>query len=124
MRPREHLVLCGGIESGERGSARALQLRLHGPAANVQLRIQDLSTPLVANIPDQLLDLLEVATYVFAADAAISRGGKTDSQLGSYWRRALQAEDTGSLPGALGVEAGVVGARRDAGVPFRRRLHL
>jgi hypothetical protein len=36
------------------------------------------------------LDLLEVATYVFSADAAISRGGKTDSRLGSYWRRAIR----------------------------------
>src|SRR6187431_2294635 len=90
MRPREHLVLCGGIESRERGSAKAVRLQLHGPAAKVQLRIQDLSTPLGANIPDGLLDLLEVATYVFAADAAISRGGKTDTQLGSFWRRAVR----------------------------------
>jgi hypothetical protein len=33
---------------------------------------------------------LEIASYVYAADSAISRGGNTDSQLGARWRRKLQ----------------------------------
>ena len=53
------------------------------------LRIQDLSARLVSNIPDTLVDLLEVAAYVYAADSAIGRGSKTDAQLGARWRRSL-----------------------------------
>ena len=53
------------------------------------LRIQDLSARLVSNIPDTLVDLLEVAAYVYAADSAIGRGSKTDAQLGARWRRRL-----------------------------------
>ena len=44
------------------------------------------------NIPDTLVDLLEVAAYVYAADSAIGRGSKTDAQLG-----AAGGEDSASL---------------------------
>jgi 7-cyano-7-deazaguanine synthase in queuosine biosynthesis len=41
----------------------------------------------VANVPHVSADLLEVATYIYAADSASSRGGKTDAQMGARWRR-------------------------------------
>jgi hypothetical protein len=85
----EHLVVCGAAPS-ERVDPSALRLALHGHQANVRLRIQDISSPLVANIPDELVDLLEVASYIYAADSAISRGGRTDAQLGAWWRRKLR----------------------------------
>jgi hypothetical protein len=44
----------------------------------------------MANIPDVLVDLLEVAGYVYAADSAITRGGKSDSQMGKHWRRSIR----------------------------------
>jgi len=31
-----------------------------------------------------------MATYVYAADAAVPRGGKMDAQLGARWRRKLR----------------------------------
>jgi hypothetical protein len=89
MPTREHLVLCGGARRSGQSDATALRLDLHGPSSNVTLRIQDLSARLVSNIPDTLVDLLEVAAYVYAADSAIGRGGKTDAQLGARWRRSL-----------------------------------
>jgi 7-cyano-7-deazaguanine synthase in queuosine biosynthesis len=89
MPTREHLVLCGGARRSGQSDATALRLDLHGPSRNVTLRIQDLSARLVSNIPDTLVDLLEVAAYVYAADSAIGRGGKTDAQLGARWRRSL-----------------------------------
>src|SRR3954471_17730722 len=67
-----------------------LRLALHGPKPNLKLRVQDISKRLVSNIPDVLVDLLEVATYVYAADSAVPRGGKTDAQLGARWRRKLK----------------------------------
>jgi 7-cyano-7-deazaguanine synthase in queuosine biosynthesis len=36
------------------------------------------------------VDLLEVASYIYAADSAISRGGKIDAQMGARWRRNFQ----------------------------------
>ena len=39
------------------------------------------------NVPDVLFDLLEIASYVYSADAVVSRGGKTDAQMGASWRR-------------------------------------
>jgi hypothetical protein len=90
MPRREHLVLCGGVAARNDAGFRTLRLSLHGSTANVRLRIQDISSLLVANLPDEFIDLLEVATYVYAADSAISRGGRTDAQLGMRWRRSLR----------------------------------
>ena len=51
------------------------------------LRMHDISRPMVADVPDLLTDLLEVAAYVYSADAATKRGGGTLSGLGRDWRR-------------------------------------
>ena len=60
-----------------------LDLNLHGASANVRLEIEDISRRLLANISDIHADLLEIASYIYAADSAISRGGKTDC---ASWR--------------------------------------
>jgi Queuosine biosynthesis protein QueC len=87
----EHLVLCGAAAaSGRRGRKAHLHLELHGPSRNVRLQINDISRPLLANISDVHADLLEIASYIYAADSAIPRGGKTDTQLGARWRRKLR----------------------------------
>jgi hypothetical protein len=44
----------------------------------------------LANIPDALIDLLEIASFVYAADSAISRGGRVDAQMGAQWRRRFR----------------------------------
>jgi hypothetical protein len=90
MPTREHLVLCGGVEGPKVLGRTTVQLDLHGPLANVKLSISDIARKLLVNIPDRLVDLLEIATYVYAADGAISRGGKTDSEMGARWRRTLR----------------------------------
>ena len=41
-------------------------------------------------MPDVLHDLLEIASYVYAADAAISRGGPMEAGMGKRWRRRLR----------------------------------
>ena len=68
---------AAGVAAADGAGAR-IGLNLHGPSANVHLKIADISKRLLANIPDVLVDLLEVASYVYAADSAISRGGRTD----------------------------------------------
>jgi hypothetical protein len=90
MRGDEHLVLCGGTVATRTASGRSLRLDLQGATPNVHLHISDISRRLLTNIPDVLSDLLEVASYVYAADGAISRGGKIDAQMGARWRRHIQ----------------------------------
>jgi len=84
MARREHLVLCGGVER-QQGDASVLKLDLHGATANVRLQISDISRPLLVNLPDVLVDLLESASYVYAADSAIPRSGNTDASMGKWW---------------------------------------
>ena len=82
MPRREHLVLCGGVDLSRAETATGVRLNLHGASANVRLRIADISRRLLTNLPDVLVDLLDVASYVYAADAAVSHGGKSDAQMG------------------------------------------
>ena len=98
MRTNEHLVLCGGVEKPQVARGQSLRLDLHGRSPNVRLQISDISRRLLANAQDVLADLLEVASYVYAADSAISRGGKTDRQMGTRWRRKFRFEIPVRLP--------------------------
>lgn len=41
-------------------------------------------------ISDRLIDLVEIAAFVYAADARISRGGAAEPEQGERWRRDLQ----------------------------------
>ena len=38
-------------------------------------------------MPDLLIDLIEIATYIYCADQATSRGGDAQVGMGSAWRR-------------------------------------
>ncbi|MEJ0019744.1 MAG: 7-cyano-7-deazaguanine synthase [Acetobacteraceae bacterium] len=89
MPKNEHLILCGGASAPDKAGTRLL-LNLHGPSPNVRLKISDINRQLVANIPNNLVDLLEVACYIYAADSAVSRGGLGDVQMGARWRRKFR----------------------------------
>jgi hypothetical protein len=90
MPGNEHLVVCGGIDPPLSGRGSRLELNLHGGLRNVRLQIADISSRLLAQIPDAHIDLLEVASYVYAADSATSRGGLVDAQMGKHWRRKFR----------------------------------
>jgi 7-cyano-7-deazaguanine synthase in queuosine biosynthesis len=45
---------------------------------------------MLASLPSTLVDLLDVATYVYAADRLITRGGESARGLGADWRRELR----------------------------------
>ena len=96
MPTNEHLVLCSGATAQERGDENRLDLNLHGASANVRLEIEDISRRLLANISDTHADLLEIASYIYAADSAISRGGKTDSHLGGHVAPKISVCDSGT----------------------------
>src|SRR6185295_8553592 len=81
----ERLVLCGGARRA--GVDSALRLALDGSLQNITLKLEDISKRLVRNVPDLLVDLIEIATYVYCADQATSRGGDAQVGMGADWHR-------------------------------------
>jgi len=89
--PNERAILCGNapatnlpVEGGN-----PVRLRLGGGRENVSLEINDISQPMMGNLPPAFLDLVEIATYVYCADQAVTRGGDGVENLGADWRRRL-----------------------------------
>ncbi|SCW80725.1 7-cyano-7-deazaguanine synthase (queuosine biosynthesis) [Sphingobium faniae] len=80
---------CGGVDFllPAQGDRRAMDVQ--GAARNINLRIADISKALVSNIPDVLLDLLEVAAYVYCADQQTRRGSELLTDYGAGWRRRM-----------------------------------
>lgn len=89
MTPERH-ILCHGVGSAAHGSD--LRFEIDGRDYAVALRVDQLSRRMVQDLPEVLYDLLEIAAYVYAADAAIPRGGPTDARLGERWRRRMRFE--------------------------------
>ena len=87
----ERAILCGNAPHTSNGQAaeKSLQLRLWGRGAEVHLKGDDLSRPVSTNIPTTFADLIEIATYVYAADQAVTRGGPGVENVGADWRRRL-----------------------------------
>lgn len=87
----ERTILCGELASGSSRVKKSdvLTLRMSGPHHNVHLRIEDILRGLTQDIPDQWIDLIEIATYVYVADQAITRGGNDIDEIGANWRRRL-----------------------------------
>jgi len=85
--PNERAILCGSATSGgSRQAAKSLQLRIGN---EVHLKSDDLSRPVTADIPSVFADLIEIATYVYVADQAVTRGGDGVENVGADWRRRL-----------------------------------
>ena len=90
IQPR--LVLCGGAAVSEADPRRegrlAIALDTAGGNANVNLKLSDVAGALCEEIRPRLVDLLEIATYVFAADCATNRGhGWADGGATEGWDR-------------------------------------
>ena len=85
----ERLFYCGRAPP-PRDAHRATQLMLSGSQPNINRKIEDIEKRMVADIPDHLQDLLDIATYVFVADRMVRRGGATLPNMGSDWRRRFR----------------------------------
>lgn len=82
----ETVILCGGAPRPKR-PGQVLALTAAGASPNVRLESEDVGRRMLKALPATLADLLDVATYVYAADQMVSRGGKAASNLASDWRR-------------------------------------
>lgn len=85
--PHEHRIVCGGASGRVR--AGKLSFTVDGVPFEASLVVSRLSKQLVSDLPDVVADLLEVAAFVYAADAAIPRGGATAGEAGAHWRRNM-----------------------------------
>jgi hypothetical protein len=84
----DHIVLCGGASpSRVANSDQILHLDLSGDDPNVDLEIVDMSRRLSSDVPDVIVDLIEIASYVYCADQAVARGGEGVLAFGAGWRR-------------------------------------
>src|SRR3984893_9651346 len=84
----ERLVLCSGAKRA--GGNSTLRLALSGRSQNIRLKLEDISKKMVRNVPDLLIDLIEIAAYVYCADQATSRGGRVQVGMGADWRRSFR----------------------------------
>ena len=89
----QHIVLCNGAdiprELGQDSAAKFLPLeyRVTEPNRNVKLLLPNFVRN-VFHLPDRILDLLEIAGYIYAADRLVSRGMK-DALEYHNWSRSF-----------------------------------
>jgi hypothetical protein len=82
---------CGGTTFSTRApDARRLELDIQGGGRNVNLRISDVSHAVASDLPDLLLDVLDVAAYVYCADQRAGRGTPLLTNAGSEWSREMR----------------------------------
>ena len=87
----ERSILCGDVSYGNLpfGDDRPLCLHLWGPSENISLRISNIPEHLLRDIPSHFRDLIEIATFIYCADQAITRSGDGTHNFGVDWRRKL-----------------------------------
>ena len=88
MANADHIILCGGAPAPRRTKPdNIVRLDLGGDEPNVDLEIVNISRRLSSDVPDILTDLVEIASYVYCADQAVTRGGEGVLAFGAQWRR-------------------------------------
>ena len=65
---------------------------INGPNGGFMIASEKIADWNVGAIPDRLLDLLDIAAAVYAADRLVTRGGLTRPGFGNGWRRDLAFE--------------------------------
>ncbi|WP_089287775.1 MULTISPECIES: 7-cyano-7-deazaguanine synthase [unclassified Azospirillum] len=83
---RHHRIECGVAQSS---TPESIIMDVQGPGRNVKLRIDYITRTMLGNVPDLLIDLLELAAYVYCADQRIGRGSENLPNFGEDWRRSL-----------------------------------
>lgn len=88
------LFLCSGARLTEEDplghGKKIVPLDSIGPHANVNIRLENVAKILNHQVCPRLVDLLEIASYVFTGDCATSRGQEwTDDQSTEAWDRDL-----------------------------------
>ncbi|MCK6619733.1 MAG: 7-cyano-7-deazaguanine synthase [Calditrichaceae bacterium] len=91
MEKIEYWVLCGGVDPPYPISEEYI-VRLDTTKVDqqtVKLRVEDISRALIKDVPDTLVDLLEIAAYVYCGDQAVSRGSDIIRAVDTKWYPTL-----------------------------------
>jgi hypothetical protein len=84
------LVQCDGAavpeELADQTWSYQRPINSRGASSDLNLRAQSLASTVLTNIESRAADLVRIASYVYAADQMISRGGDADVY-GRKWRR-------------------------------------
>ena len=85
-----HIFLCNNAELDDSKSGKSIEHLnyLEGATSNVKLLLPDFVRG-VLHLPPQLLDLLEIASYVYNADRMTRRGPRYAVEYHS-WSRTLE----------------------------------
>jgi 7-cyano-7-deazaguanine synthase in queuosine biosynthesis len=84
----DRVILCGGVPPPPRVChKKVVRLQLGEGDSDIHLRIANITDALASELPDVLTDLVEIASYVYCADQAVTRGGNGVVAFGHEWRR-------------------------------------
>lgn len=87
----KHVILCGGTKLSSRSKVwrqlTPIPLSIGKGRNEVHLHLHDLTTSMMQTPQDIATDLLEIASYLFAADQVVRRGGEAEFEYGAKWRR-------------------------------------
>jgi len=89
---KPRLVVCSGLEIPKTDplckGRHVVHLDTLDDEGNVNLHIENVTRAFERNMPDRVVDLLEIAAYVFAADCSARRGGAwTNEETEEPWGR-------------------------------------
>jgi hypothetical protein len=89
--PNERAILCGDVSDTNLPfkDTKPIRLCLWRPHQNITLCFDDIRRYLWRDIPLPFQDLIEIATYIYCADQAVTRGGDGVDNFGENWRRRL-----------------------------------
>ena len=92
---KDFRIECGVLRPS---TPDAIGMDVQGEAKNVNLRIDYITRTMLGNVPDLLIDLLEVAAYIYCADQRLGRGSDKLTNFGENWRRRLHFSIPVRLP--------------------------
>lgn len=89
------LFLCSGVHLTEGGISsnkqQVIELDSLGDKPNVNIKLENVTDFFKKHLPERLIDLLEIAAYVYAADCSTNRGEEwTNDRTTESWGRDLQ----------------------------------
>jgi 7-cyano-7-deazaguanine synthase in queuosine biosynthesis len=86
------LVICDNAKASPKFSSgsweETIQVNHLGPNADLNLRIENISHAVLQDVGKRSADFVRIASYIYAADQSLSRGGPTDIY-GKHWKRDL-----------------------------------
>ncbi len=110
MNPPEILFSCNESASSHPGtSSGVVKLRSVGPGKNVRVELNDIGRQFHQDIAPALMDLIEIAAFVYVADQMQHRGADDVETMGANWRRRMRFEIPVRVP-ALWQSPAVRGA--------------